>query len=93
MQASTESNKTRIKIGIHADDELVNLTFTDFGRGIPEELTTKIFQPHFTTKSGGAGLGLAFVKKMMEAMGGSINLKSSTPGETTFELTFKIYEA
>lgn len=93
MQANTESNETRIKIGIHADDELVNLTFTDFGRGIPEELATKIFQPHFTTKSGGAGLGLAFVKKMMEAMGGSINLKRSTPGETTFELTFKIYEA
>ncbi len=54
----------------------------DDGCGIKPEQFEYIFQPHFTTKTTGTGLGLALVKKMVETAGGTINI-SSTPGVYT----------
>jgi signal transduction histidine kinase len=47
-----------------------------------------LFQPHFTTKSKGSGLGLAFSFKMMEAMKGKISLAHSDENGTVFLLEF-----
>jgi two-component system sensor histidine kinase HydH len=58
----------------------VQLVFSDTGPGIPEELREKIFEPFYTTKEGGTGLGLVITRKIIEAHGGSITVESA-PGE------------
>ena len=64
----------------------VEFTFTDSGEGIPEELIEKIWVPLFTTKAKGMGLGLAICKRMVEAHGGSIFVKSKVGKGTTFTI-------
>jgi len=66
--------------------EYVRFTFRDEGCGIAEEDQKRIFDPYFTTKSGGTGLGLSSVHSIVFKHGGHIAV-SSTPGKgTTFEI-------
>ena len=58
----------------------------DNGRGIPKEIQSKIFEPNFTTKNSGTGLGLAMVKKIVDDFGGKITYLTSAQG-TTFEFS------
>ena len=57
--------------------EGVELTIQDTGMGIPEELREQIFQPFFTTKTKGTGLGLTIVKKIIDHHQGQITLESA----------------
>lgn len=57
---------------------------TDNGGGISEEQVLRIFQPNFTTKSGGMGLGLAIVKEILQSIGGRVTLLPAKVNETTF---------
>jgi signal transduction histidine kinase len=61
----------------------------DTGKGIPEALKGKIFDSFVSTKERGMGLGLAYVKKVVDACGGRIELKSAEGQGTTFKLYFK----
>ena len=54
----------------------VRISFRDSGEGIPEEIRNKIFDPYFTTKEGGSGLGLATAYSIVRNHGGLITLKS-----------------
>ncbi len=54
----------------------------DDGAGIPAELMPRVFEPHFSTRSGGTGLGLAIVRRLAESWGGSVSLESD-PGTGT----------
>jgi PAS domain S-box-containing protein len=56
----------------------------DTGQGIPEEVKVNIFKPLFTTKSKGQGLGLAVVKKLTNALGGTITFESDVGNGTRF---------
>lgn len=60
------------------------LTIKDNGNGIPENLREKIFEPNFTTKSSGTGLGLAFVKNSIENAGGKVWFETVEGQGTTF---------
>jgi signal transduction histidine kinase len=60
------------------------ISVEDTGVGIPKEDLSKIFQPLFTTKAKGQGLGLAVCKRLVEAQGGSITVKSELGRGTTF---------
>jgi len=60
------------------------LTIKDNGNGIPENLREKIFEPNFTTKSSGTGLGLAFVKNSIENAGGKVWFETEIGQGTTF---------
>ncbi len=66
------------------------LRVTDTGPGIPRQALPHIFAPFFSTKrsSGGAGMGLTFCKRVMEAFGGSIRCESVEGEYTTFALEF-----
>lgn len=66
------------------------LRVTDTGSGIPRQALPNIFAPFFSTKHmhGGAGMGLAFCKKVMDAFGGSIRCDSIEGAYTTFSLEF-----
>jgi PAS domain S-box-containing protein len=75
------SNPFALPIG-----EYVNFVFTDEGCGIPAENLKNIFDPYFTTKSGGSGLGLASVQSIVRKHGGHISVRSAIGRGTTFEI-------
>ncbi|MGD6805856.1 MAG: two-component system sensor histidine kinase NtrB, partial [Candidatus Bathyarchaeia archaeon] len=74
------------KLDIHAlrNSDNVVITVQDTGVGIPEEIKAKLFTPLFTTKSKGQGFGLAVVKRMSEALGGTITFESQEGKGTKF---------
>jgi signal transduction histidine kinase len=66
-----------------ADLPMVEITFSDNGPGIPEELKERIFEPFVSTSQKGTGLGLSITKQIVTAHKGSINV-NSFPGGTHF---------
>lgn len=86
--ALVESKKSEAKITILATS--LNQTFTisviDNGPGIPPENLEKIFNPFFSTKETGTGLGLPTVFQIMKLHGGQVRVKSEVDKGTTFEL-------
>ena len=66
------------------------LSIADSGTGMDEQTVSRIFEPYFTTKAQGTGLGLTMVYKIIKEFGGDISVKSF-PGEgTVFTLSFPI---
>jgi PAS domain S-box-containing protein len=68
------------------EKKMLRLDFTDTGIGIPPENMEKIFEPLFSTKSKGIGLGLTISKMLAEANGGKIKVKSTLDKGSTFSL-------
>jgi PAS domain S-box-containing protein len=66
------------------DDDAVVIMVEDTGVGIPEEVRSKLFTPLFTTKAKGQGFGLAVIKRMTEALGGSVTFESEVGKGTKF---------
>ncbi len=62
----------------------------DTGVGIPEELQERIFEPHFSTRTSGTGIGLAITRQIIEAMGGRIQLSSEVGKGTSFYIYFPV---
>ena len=62
---------------------LLRLTVTDTGPGVPEEIAEHIFDPFFTRRTGGTGLGLALVQRAVEAHGGAVFVDNAPPGSGT----------
>jgi two-component system sensor histidine kinase PilS (NtrC family) len=73
----------RIQVALQANASVGEITFTDNGPGIPEDVRQKIFTPFFTTKSRGSGLGLPTAKRLIEAQHGSIAIDCPSSGGTT----------
>jgi signal transduction histidine kinase len=73
-----------IEISYLVSNKNILLTIKDNGEGIPEKLRERIFEPNFTTKSSGTGLGLAFVKNSIENASGKIWFETLEGGGTTF---------
>lgn len=63
-----------LRIRTDADDRFLTITFADSGGGIPEDEMSKIFEPYFTTKASGSGLGLLIVRRILREHGGEIEL-------------------
>jgi signal transduction histidine kinase len=82
IQAMPNGGKLSIQAISEGTD--VILTVEDTGMGIPEEVKSKLFQPLFTTKAKGQGFGLAAVKRMTEALGGTITFESQEGKGTKF---------
>ena len=87
MQAMVEGGRLAVRtFGVtgSASLEEVAISVVDTGVGIPVENLGKVFQPLFTTKAKGIGLGLALAKTLLEGHGGSIEVKSKTGEGSTF---------
>jgi signal transduction histidine kinase len=69
-----------LNVAIDRTDEMLRLEITDTGRGIAEEEVKKIFEPFYTTKAQGLGLGMPYAKKIIDQHGGTMSL-NSRPGE------------
>ena len=67
-------------------DAGVEVVVADHGPGIPAERKARIFDPYFTSKSDGTGLGLTLVRQTVEAHGGSIRVSDTPGGGATFRL-------
>ena len=78
----------RLKIRSRADDDSVHLMFGDSGVGISQEDLSRLFQPYFTTKAGGHGLGLMLIQRIMRAHGGQVGIESKEGVGTVVTLTF-----
>ncbi len=65
-----------LSLWAYRDDGHVVIMVQDTGVGIPAELHEQVFSPFFSTKHGGAGLGLAMTRKVVEEMGGKVHLRS-----------------
>jgi signal transduction histidine kinase len=63
----------------------------DNGNGIAAELGDKLFQPNFTTKSGGMGMGLAIVKSIVENTNGGISYETTIGKGTTFIVRLPLF--
>jgi signal transduction histidine kinase len=70
-----------ISVGLESGTERTVIEVVDSGPGIHPDLSDRIFEPFFSTKTGGSGLGLALVKKIAEDHGGGASL-TSRPGQT-----------
>ncbi len=75
-----------LTVSVHKDKKRNDtiLTVEDTGVGIPEKAKDKLFTPMFTTKSKGQGFGLVVVKRMTEALGGTVTFESQEGKGTTF---------
>lgn len=77
----------RIDVLVESKETMVSISVIDNGIGVPVENRDFIFEPQFTTKTSGMGLGLGMVKNIVETYGGSITLESSEE-KTTFTVVF-----
>jgi signal transduction histidine kinase len=86
IEAMEEGGNLTVKSQVNLD--LVEITVTDDGTGIPEEDQEKIFSPFFTTKKQGTGLGLSISKRIInEHEGSSFALESEVGKGTVFKIT------
>lgn len=90
IQASTGIENPNIQVAVFKENEYVNITVSDNGKGIEEKHKSHIFEPKFTTKSSGMGLGLAMVKNIIEAYKGTITFKSELNKGSTFTVMLPI---
>ncbi len=76
-----------IRLSIRTDETHVELSVADSGGGVPEERLEELFEPHFSTTSGGSGLGLALVRMVASRLGGTVEAKNGRDGlEVTVRL-------
>lgn len=75
-----------------ASSDAVCIAISDNGIGIPDERLEKVFNPFFTTKSDGVGLGLSISSRLLEENGGKIELESKEDAGTTFKIYLPIIE-
>jgi signal transduction histidine kinase len=88
MQAMPNGGK--LKIQALASGDKITLAVQDTGVGIPEHVKARLFTPMMTTKAKGQGLGLAVVKRLVEAMKGTITFKSEEGKGTEFTIELPI---
>lgn len=86
MEAMTTGGKLSIRV--RADDDSVYLLFADTGSGIKTEDLPKLFSPYHTTKTGGHGLGLMIVQRIMRDHGGHVGIESKEGTGTVVTLQF-----
>ncbi len=84
-QAMPQGGEIELRV-VARDDGAAGLEVSDQGVGIPEEERHRIFDPFYTRRSGGTGLGLALVDQVVRAHGGSIEVAPRAGGGTRFSL-------
>lgn len=86
-QAQSDERKLIINVDVEQHQRRVMISVQDNGVGIPENMYERIFEPNFTSKNSGMGLGLLMVRKMIEDYKGEIAVKSEVGKGSTFTIT------
>ena len=85
------TDRTReLAIGSLQETQEVLVSVTDCGVGISTEIADRLFNPFFTTKSGGMGMGLAICRSIMEGHGGRLWATADVPHGATFQFTLPV---
>src|SRR5881397_2721378 len=82
--AEAMGGRGAIEVRVTGDGRGMAITIADHGPGIPRALRQRVFEPYFTTKHDGTGLGLALVRQTLEAHGGTITAGETPGGGATF---------
>jgi len=90
MQAMTKGGTLTLQTGVGADGVWVSVG--DTGGGIPQEQLNRLFEPFYTTKKKGTGLGLMIVQRIVRAHGGRIEVESQPGRGTTFRIWLPMQE-
>ena len=90
MQAMTRGGTLTLQTGEGSDGVWVSVA--DTGGGIPQEQINRIFEPFYTTKKKGSGLGLMIVQRIVRAHGGRIDLESQVDRGTMFRIWLPLQE-
>jgi PAS domain S-box-containing protein len=90
MQAMTKGGTLSLQTGEGGDGVWVSVS--DNGAGIPPEQLNRIFEPFYTTRKKGSGLGLMIVQRIVRAHGGRIELESEVGRGTTFRIWLPLHE-
>ena len=86
IQACNEVSKPSVVVSVKKKNDKLCISVTDNGHGISQENIDKIFEPKFTTKTSGMGLGLAMVKNIVQTYDGQIEVEPNTPKGTSFHV-------
>ena len=86
-QATENIENPTIKVTVSSNKKSIKIAVIDNGKGIDDDVKDLIFEPKFTTKSSGMGLGLPMIKKIIEAYNGSIAFTSNKKEGTIFTVT------
>jgi signal transduction histidine kinase len=86
--AEAMQGRGEIDVSVTGDGAGLAVRIADHGPGIPPDLRHRIFEPYFTTKADGTGLGLALVRNTLEAHRGSISVSETPGGGATFSIAF-----
>src|SRR5712691_12804021 len=86
--AEAMKGRGAIDVNVTGDRSGLAVTIADHGPGIPAELRQRVFEPYFTTKDDGTGLGLALVRVTLEAHRGTISVGETPGGGATFAIVF-----
>ena len=85
-----EKNIELEALNSETDSDFIEISIADSGEGISPENVGKLFQPLFTTKAKGIGLGLVLCKNLVEANGGRIKVESRLGEGTTFAVILPV---
>src|SRR6266513_2475966 len=87
----TPASKRKVLIATHSNgDDMVRTSVRDYGVGISEEMRDRLFDPFFSTKTEGLGMGLAIVRSIVESHGGTITAENVDGGGTRFEFVLPV---
>ena len=90
IQACQNVSSSKISVTLKQKENVVEIRVKDNGQGIPKEIRPNIFEPNFTTKSSGMGLGLGMVKNLVNSYDGKIDFETKIQKGTTFKITFPL---
>jgi PAS domain S-box-containing protein len=90
LQAMPDGGDLQLSVQkVHTSEgHWAQVSVADTGRGIPEKLLARVFEPFFTTRATGTGLGLAIVKRIADGHGARVEVTSAPGQGTTFSLRF-----
>ena len=87
----TAASKRKVLIATQSNgDGTVRTSVRDYGVGVPEEMQDRLFDPFFSTKTEGLGMGLAIVRSIVESHGGTITAENADGGGTRFEFVLPV---
>jgi two-component system sensor kinase FixL len=86
-----DDKKRQLKISVRPVDDVVEIAVEDSGPGIPKQLAEQVFEPFFTSKEDGLGLGLAISRSIVEAHKGRVAIGQSSLGGAKVRFSLPIY--
>lgn len=91
--SGAEGKERQLRIGTCVEGDDVQVAIADTGSGMPQDVIARIFQPFFTTKASGMGVGLAICRSIMELHGGGLEARSVEGQGSTFIIRIPLARA